>query len=797
MPPLLGPRDLPEGMLEAKARLWAQLRDRPDITGIGIGWRTRHGVTIEEPVLKVLVGRKIAEPDEPLPRSFMGFAVDVEEANPRPGADDSAYDPVEGGVSIGPRSVASIGTMGVVVLDTDTQAAMLLSAGHVFSTNTGDALVPVGTQAVQPGGGSNVLGTLLRRAYGAQDYAVVEPNGTRQASDSILGVGATRGALAASEIAVGLVVRKRGRTTGLTYGTVSAIHVTINVDGADCEFFRIDRDASRNATWGQPGDSGAAVVDAYGRVAGMHTRGSEDNTQGFAQYMTDVQAAAGVVVPGDPSSIPSGAATRPRGRGGVLLVGGSGSSLRYLWTPGQARQEADGGVWTGSKVEGLFGPFTLRRFGNIGPGRVVLIPDDGGPDAGYVYATDFGMIRSNDPSREGTWQAGGPFGLGGFCPYDETHHIVVGGMNRIIAKVRRSDMVEEGLTPAFGEFDAVARYTYGTACYTHTDGDLYVSGGMDEFRDSPSDPYVGGFAHLARWDGSSWHHLGLAGGPLGSVDLAGVAGNVISMAGDTNGHIIMGGNFGLVGSAYDVGWWTRMNSVMRYEPSTNLRRAIPDGGVDAGVRGRAPGGANGDEGFIRKVALAPDGSVWIVGQFELAAGDDGGMYPALAVARWNGVATDGWHEVGGGIPCNWNLVPFTFGETAGGMLDDVFFDGEWAYLTGVGHVVDEDGVPIVNPGPVPFSPPNDGWYYQMAWRIRWASWDTDTLECIAIGRDENNLGNPQFDVALFGTGGVRGGQAPQVRKVQRNDHPARITVGRSVPTSEQRSMRQGGRNTYR
>ena len=58
-------------------------------------------------------------------------------------------------------------------------------------------------------------------------------------------------------------VYKRGRTTGLTCGTFSAINPAVNLDGKICSAWEVEGNAGREFC--EPGDSGSFIIDSEGR----------------------------------------------------------------------------------------------------------------------------------------------------------------------------------------------------------------------------------------------------------------------------------------------------------------------------------------------------------------------------------------------------------------------------------------------------------------------------------------------------------------------------------------------------
>jgi hypothetical protein len=97
-------------------------------------------------------------------------------------------------------------------------------------------------------------------------------------------IGAVTGTAVATR---GTVVRKRGRTTGLTTGRITSVDSTVLMDYRDGLGVRVLRDQLRieavgGGLMGDYGDSGAAVVDPDNRVVGLYLAGNPSGTVAFA-----------------------------------------------------------------------------------------------------------------------------------------------------------------------------------------------------------------------------------------------------------------------------------------------------------------------------------------------------------------------------------------------------------------------------------------------------------------------------------------------------------------------------------
>jgi hypothetical protein len=187
-----------------------------------------------------------------------------------------------------------VGTLGCIVIDNATNAEMLLSNFHVMCVDDGWR---VGDQMCQPSrvdGGhcpADVVGSLQRAALTDQVDAAVADHTARGHQCSILDIGDVAGTATAT---VGMAVRKRGRTTELTYGTVDTVDLTVTIDycnglGVRTLFHQIgiEPDKSENEEFGTGGDSGSVVVNAGRRVVGLYFAG-DDTGYGVANPIDEV-----------------------------------------------------------------------------------------------------------------------------------------------------------------------------------------------------------------------------------------------------------------------------------------------------------------------------------------------------------------------------------------------------------------------------------------------------------------------------------------------------------------------------
>ncbi len=146
---------------EAQSLHEKELLNKPNVVGVGVGYKDKDGVPTDEVAVVVLVERKkplaALNPEEIIPRDLEGLRTDVLEvgqlwANQTP---KERFRPViPSGVSIGHYKITA-GTLGTMVKDKRTGDLFVLSNNHVLA-NCNDALL--GDAILQPAamdGGQN------------------------------------------------------------------------------------------------------------------------------------------------------------------------------------------------------------------------------------------------------------------------------------------------------------------------------------------------------------------------------------------------------------------------------------------------------------------------------------------------------------------------------------------------------------------------------------------------------------------------------------------------------------------
>jgi hypothetical protein len=311
----------------AKARHTAVLMDRPNVVGVGIGWRILGDVQTNELCLSVLVSDKIAieglPPEALVPKQLGNVPTDVVHtgtirANQVP---TGKFRPAPGGVSIGHYQI-SAGTLGCIVRDRTTGDRLILSNNHVLA-NSNNA--QAGDPIIQPGGadGGTVANDLIARlerfcvidfgttpgsdcgfasayasfgnaiasllgsrhrvsvlqdtpqAVNLADAAVARPINDEDVLDEILNIGEISGI---TEGVLGMSVRKSGRTTGYTTGSITTIEATVSVNYGSGQVATFENQLVAGPM-SAGGDSGSLVVAADSQAAvGLLFAGSTQTT---------------------------------------------------------------------------------------------------------------------------------------------------------------------------------------------------------------------------------------------------------------------------------------------------------------------------------------------------------------------------------------------------------------------------------------------------------------------------------------------------------------------------------------
>ncbi|MGO0121648.1 hypothetical protein [Desulfothermobacter acidiphilus] len=308
-------------------RYRARLLSLPSVVGVGWGKKMVRGELTDQEAVVVLVEKKLPPTALPrgacVPQQLEGIPTDVVESGSfyLLGSYTGRYRPARPGVSLG-HYLVTAGTFGAVVYDRINHEPLILSNNHILAnrTNGRDGRSRIGDPILQPGsydGGTpghdsiatlcrlvplrytaepatcaiarvmeqyanSALRLLTRRRYYLKllrltnstnrvDAALARPLQAGLVESQIMEIGAVAGT---AEPALGMAVKKCGRTTGLTSGEVRYVNVTLTVNLGHQEqaFFEDQFVATRMSA---PGDSGSLIVDQDNRAVGLLFAGSD------------------------------------------------------------------------------------------------------------------------------------------------------------------------------------------------------------------------------------------------------------------------------------------------------------------------------------------------------------------------------------------------------------------------------------------------------------------------------------------------------------------------------------------
>ncbi|MDT7790381.1 MAG: hypothetical protein QOF58_8800 [Pseudonocardiales bacterium] len=289
---------------------------RPGVIGVDIGEKYTAGRPTGKAAIVVYVCAKGPQHPQQIPAEVDGVPTDVvaesivlHRARITRTSDEQPvvaerHPILRGGIGIGPaRSFRVVppevekageyviaGTLGAFAVTKDAARKVLgLTTFHVGCVDDSWA---VGDEFVHPsrvdGGvpGTDEIAVLDRAALAGSVSAAGLKMGARPFRAEIVDIGAITGTAPAT---IGSTVRKRGRTTELTYGVIVSTDATLRLDFGDGIGVRTLRDQIRvhsSERFGDHGDSGAVLVDADNRVVGLYVAGS--GSTGFANPIEPV-----------------------------------------------------------------------------------------------------------------------------------------------------------------------------------------------------------------------------------------------------------------------------------------------------------------------------------------------------------------------------------------------------------------------------------------------------------------------------------------------------------------------------
>ena len=299
---------------------------KPNVVGVGVGYKIKGQQKTSDLSVVVLVRQKIPQAgltaEMMIPQRVDTIPTDVIEVGEIKAlqARTDRWRPAPGGVSIGHYQITA-GTFGAVVRDRTTNERLILSNNHVLANsnnaNPGDAILQPGAadggQAAQDTiahlvrfcpiqfsideGNCDIantfanLGNALAQLLGSKhrlkafqadsaatnlvDAAVARPINDADILNNILEIGEVSGKM---EAALGMPVRKSGRTTELTTGEITLLDATVNVSYGIGRIAQFDGQIV-SGPMSQGGDSGSLLVAGDSlQAVGLLFAGSEQTT---------------------------------------------------------------------------------------------------------------------------------------------------------------------------------------------------------------------------------------------------------------------------------------------------------------------------------------------------------------------------------------------------------------------------------------------------------------------------------------------------------------------------------------
>jgi hypothetical protein len=267
-----------------------QLLQIPGVVSVAVGLRDKAGVLTDEACFKVYVDKKkdknSIDPAHLIPEKINGIPTDVIELGDiQHEADEKEYRPLCGGIQIQSEKSDGRGTLGCLAKDNTNNKTVILSNRHVLM----DSKEQAGDLVGQPSSPCKsccceccFVAKIVRGTAKTDtevDGAIAELANGEELNyvNEVLEIGPVSG----TDIAVfGDTVRKRGRTTGLTIGTISSVNKGFLMDGVN---YVGQIEVTPNppfASFTKPGDSGSVYVNQLNKIVGLHFSGNGTTSNG-------------------------------------------------------------------------------------------------------------------------------------------------------------------------------------------------------------------------------------------------------------------------------------------------------------------------------------------------------------------------------------------------------------------------------------------------------------------------------------------------------------------------------------
>jgi hypothetical protein len=281
------------------------LLEKPNVVGVGVGFKEVKGKETQEVCVNVYVTEKVKNlsGDDVVPKKLDDVKTDVREVGViEAQAFTARIRPAKPGYSVG-HYLITAGTFGCLVRDVCPPCRVhMLSNNHVFANSNG---AKIGDPILQPGrydGGKYPKDMIARLSrfvpirfnnpinYNLVDAALALPTDMNNVVSEIVAIGTPKGTV---EAKLGMDVVKSGRTTETTTGKVIGVDATVAVNyGVGVAYFR-NQIITTNMSQG--GDSGSLLLARSSREAtGLLFAGSSRVT--IHNNISNVVTALGVEI---------------------------------------------------------------------------------------------------------------------------------------------------------------------------------------------------------------------------------------------------------------------------------------------------------------------------------------------------------------------------------------------------------------------------------------------------------------------------------------------------------------------
>jgi hypothetical protein len=299
-----------------------QLLTRANVVATGIGYKVSGGKKTSTLCIICSVVQKLPQSklsaQEMIPSSIGGLPTDVVQTGVIRALQShtARYRPAPGGVSIGHKDITA-GTLGCLVKKGGE--FFILSNNHVLANSNaaqiGDAILQPGVydggrfpddhianlEAFVPisftggqsgcstargiadflnsiakamGSGARLQAITTQAEDNLVDAAIARLLNPADVKDEVLKIGTIQGTASG---ALGMAIKKSGRTTSLTTGEIQQVNVTSTVQYGENQT-AVFTDQLLAGAMSQGGDSGSAVLDSNNRLIGLLFAGSENST---------------------------------------------------------------------------------------------------------------------------------------------------------------------------------------------------------------------------------------------------------------------------------------------------------------------------------------------------------------------------------------------------------------------------------------------------------------------------------------------------------------------------------------